>query len=320
MAQIFSRTLQYGRQELRHMKRLLILYILLFAAISAAQDRIVFERKGESTTDIFLMNADGTWQRNLTNGLMGEMNEEPAISPDGKSMLFVTNRRVGIGAEIFVMDIASRSARLLPIPSFVLEHSPAWSPDGQMIAFSSCGNGFTNCDMYTARIDGIGGVTELANSAADDDRPRFSPDGSKVVFITNRNASGYEIYVCNSNGSNPQRLTTNNIDDLWPSWSPDGSQIIFSSLRDGEVSELYVMNADGSNPTRLTHNSQNSNYQPVFSTNGRRVAWETVFGANYQIVEAALENIDQPRRLTNNNVNDLVPDYGFITRKVSRFN
>lgn len=300
--------------------RQIILFIFVCVATASAQDRIVFERIGQSATDIFLTNVDGSWERNLTNGSAEQRNEEPAISPDGKSILFVTNRRVGLGGEIFVMDIASRSAHPLPesIPNYPGAHSPSWSRDGQMIAFSTCDSSSTNCDMYTARIDGIGGVTELANSAADDDSPRFSPDGSKVVFVTNRHGSGYEIYVCNSDGSSPHRLTTNNVDDVLPHWSPDGSQIIFASLRDGPVFELYMMAADGSNATRLTHSSVGNNYGAVFSSNGRRVTWMRRFGSTYEIVEAALENMDQPRRLTNNNLNDIAPDYGFVTRKVGR--
>lgn len=296
----------------------LLLLFLLFPGY--AQDRIVFQRSGQLAIDIFLMNADGTWQKNLTNGAIDERNGEPAISPDGKSVLFVTNRN-GLGSQIFVMDLVSRHARSIA-EWFTLEHSPAWSPDGQTFAFSSCGNNYYPCDIYTARIDGVGGYTELpTNTKADDDNPHFSPDGSKILFVTNRNGSGYEIYVCDSNGSNLRRLTTNNVDDLAPQWSPDGSRIIFASQQAGLVTELYVMNADGSNVVRLTHSQGNGqdNYSPAFSSDGRRVVWERKFGSNYEIVEASLEDMDQPRRLTNNVVSDIAPDYGFITRKVGRF-
>lgn len=297
------------------MKALFLIFVVTLS--SSAQNRIVFERVGQTTTDIFLTSVDGTRQQNLTNSSLDEHNRKPAISPDGKSMLFVTNRRLHVGSEIFVMDLASRNVRQVTEGFPFVEHSPDWSPDGQMVAFSRCNPDFTICDIFKARLDGIGGAIPLANSSADDDSPHFSPDGSKVVFTSNRNGS-YEIYVCESNGSNPTRLTTDSVLAAWPSWSPDGTKIIFTGTRHGPIYELYIMNADGSNLVRLTHSQGNGmhNLEAEFSSDGRRVVWARSFELSYEIVEAPLEAMDQPNRLTLNKVHDRGPDYGFVTRKV----
>jgi Tol biopolymer transport system component len=87
-------------------------------------------------------------------------------------------------------------------------------------------------------------VTRLTNNLASDEFPRWSPDGEKITFQSNRDGN-FEIYVMNAaDGGNPTRLTNNNAIDGSPSWSPDGEKITFGSQRDGNP-EIYVMNADG---------------------------------------------------------------------------
>jgi Tol biopolymer transport system component len=92
----------------------------------------------------------------------------------------------------------------------------------------------------------------LTDNPAWDLEPYWSPDGSRIVFTSNRDGN-YEIYVMDADGSNQQRLTDNPARDSHPSWSPDGSRIAFHSNRDGNM-EIYMMDADGSNQQRLTYN------------------------------------------------------------------
>ena len=80
---------------------------------------------------------------------------------------------------------------------------------------------------------------------------------------------GEEIYVLDSDGSTPRRLTTDG--GRSPSWSPDGQHIAFESSRDGD-GEIYVMGSDGSNLRNLTHNSARDGY-PTWSPDGRHIAF-----------------------------------------------
>ena len=75
----------------------------------------------------------------------------------------------------------------------------------------------------------------------------------KIAFESNRDGN-YEIYVMNSDGTAPTRLTNNAAWDQFPSFSADGSKIVFSSSRDGN-DEIYVMNSDGSGQTNITNNA-----------------------------------------------------------------
>jgi len=94
------------------------------------------------------------------------------------------------------------------------------------------------------RSDGAG-QTRLTNNAADDYAPSWSPDGSRLVFSSNRDGD-YEIYSISADGGAPTKLTNNTgFDDIEPAWSPDMQKVVFSTDRRGQF-ELFVMNADGS--------------------------------------------------------------------------
>jgi Tol biopolymer transport system component len=100
------------------------------------------------------------------------------------------------------------------------------------------------------------GQTRLTNTAASDWDPAMSPDGSKIVFVSDRDGGKSAIYVMDVNASDQRSLSTADANDWSPVFSPDGSKIAFVSDRDGN-SEIYTMNADGSSLARLTNDSSN---------------------------------------------------------------
>src|SRR5438552_14871525 len=84
-----------------------------------------------------------------------------------------------------------------------------------------------------------------------DSYPMLSPDGSKIVFESNRSGSA-EIYVINTGGKGLVQLTSNKASNHSPIWSPDGTKILFASEGDHQW-DVYLMNADGSEQKRLTN-------------------------------------------------------------------
>ena len=113
---------------------------------------------------------------------------------------------------------------------------PAWSPDGQQIAFSSSRDG--NHEIYVMEKDGSN-PRRLTNSKRNHKSPAWSPNGRHIAFSSDR-AGNYDIYVMAADGSSPRRLTNHEKGDVQPAWSSDGQHIAFSSGRDGKT-EIYVV-------------------------------------------------------------------------------
>ena len=91
----------------------------------------------------------------------------------------------------------------------------------------------------------------LAAASGSSGSPAWSPDGTRIVFSSDRSDGNLEIYVMDADGSNVTRLTYDAAADREPVWSPDGTAILFYSDRNGDF-EVFVMNADGSDQTPLT--------------------------------------------------------------------
>ncbi len=94
---------------------------------------------------------------------------------------------------------------------------------------------------------------------------------AKIAFVSDRDGHSREIYVMDTDGNNPQRLTDSPEHKWFPSWSPDGEHIVFASERDGNL-EIYLMDADGENPRRLT-NHPDRDFSPSWSPDGKRIAF-----------------------------------------------
>ena len=214
--------------------------------------------------EIYVMDADGGNQQNLTNDPNSDVS--PSWSPDGKRIVFASDREGN--HEIYVMDADGNNQQRLTDNDFY-DSAPSWSSDGERIAFVSERDGHfigefgLSSEIYVMDADGKN-TRRLTNNRKIDWSPSWSPDGKWIAFSADRKGDdvNYEIYVMDADGENTRRLTNNRVDDASPSWSSDGKRIVFSSQRDGHVHpilgwptfEIYVMDADGGNPQNLTNN------------------------------------------------------------------
>jgi TolB protein len=101
--------------------------------------------------------------------------------------------------------------------------------------------------------------------------PVWSPDGTRIAYISQLEDYNYEIYVMNADGTGKTRLTNNPAFDIDPAWSPDGTQIAFVSDRD-ERDNIYVMNSNGYNVRRLTNRGKASS-APAWSPDGTKIVF-----------------------------------------------
>ena len=181
------------------------------------------------------------------------------------------------------------------------DYTPAWSPDGTKILFSSFRGGM---DIYQVMRDGSD-LHRLTSASLWDWFPSFSPDGTKVVFSTNRDGNG-ELYVMDADGSNEVRLTDHQEDDGAGTFSPDGTRIVFDSDRDGNR-EVYVIDADGSNPVRLTNNPANDGHA-TWSPDGTKILFFSNRDGNNEIYVMNADG-SNPVNLTQHAADDSDPDF-----------
>lgn len=215
---------------------------------------------------------------------------------NGKGQIaFVTNVN-GKNNQIYIMNGNSRNITRLMTP-FDDISSPAWSPDGQKIAFFV----YPKWEIYVINADGSNLVRLTGGS-----HPTWSPDGKQISFNSGQGSS--QIFVINVDGSNLKPLTDGQYIDFSPSWSPNGKEIAFYSHREG-TTHIYVMNADGSGLRKLTNDSSDD-YSPHWSPDGTRIVFVRDQGHNEQ-AEIYVMNADGGGviRLTNNRVYDNYPSW-----------
>ena len=226
------------------------------------------------------MTPDGEQIRQLTDE--PKYDGEPAWSPDGKRITFVSYRdlkqipeRGVIRGEIYVMDADGTNPINLTRSAEKAEGVSTWSPDGKQIAFTSAelfnGHTLVNSDIFVMDVAG-GDPINLTNHDALDQTPDWSSDGLRIAFSSLRDGN-WEIYVMNADGTNPINITNHPARDGRQDWSPDGNQIAFTSDRDGNI-EIYVMNADGTNPINITNHLAEDN-NASWSPDGTRIAFDS---------------------------------------------
>jgi Tol biopolymer transport system component len=145
---------------------------------------------------------------------------------------------------------------------------PAWSPDGERLAFSSRRSG--SFDIYSMSADGTD-LRRLTTTKRDQDlNPTWSPDGRSIAF--QRGQPG-RIFVMKADGSGARQVTDDLAEESEPAWSPDGSWIVYSRRTPGTtVRELWLVRPDGSERHKLT-SFGSAVYDPAWSPDSTRIVF-----------------------------------------------
>jgi len=245
---------------------------------------------------VFVANPDGSATRQITHPPTLASDVKPDWSPNGRRIAFLRSAVNGCGAGCETREInvvssdGSTVTRLAYDPpgkgctkneqpaGGVCRGFPAWSPDGTRLVFD-CGGAI--CVMNQ---DGSN-VRRLPQDAAgvEDHDPQWSPNGRRIAFgrgLGDQRA----IYLMNSDGSNPRRVTPWSLRGGQPDWSPDGKRLVFYSNRDGPTyvsANLYTIRPDGTHLTQLTraHGGRVQHLSATFSPDGKWIAFSRTPGS-----------------------------------------
>ena len=256
------------------------------AAFPGQNGRIVFSSDRDGDFDLYTIRPDGSGLRQLTDAPGSD--SRPEWSPDGTKIAFDSDR--GGDYDIYVMDIATGEVSQLTNdddpsipPAFEADQSPAFSPDGTRIAFSSNRDTW-EAEAYTERIfvtkaDGSEPETRLTEGYSHFQSDiSWSPDGTRLLLETGYDGR-YDLGILNADGSGQERLTnTPEVNEKAPDWSPSGRKIVFT--KDTEDTDRYIprdvwkMGPDGSGQQRLTNTPKVNETAPDWSPDGRLIAFE----------------------------------------------
>lgn len=202
-----------------------------------------------------------------TGAIIGTLSFRPDWSPDGHNIVYVSNRTGDYN--VFFSRLSdsltgdSSATRLTSAADSIGFYCfPSFAPDGSKIVYTSSRTGRE--EIFTMNTDGSEKfqVTNLGGSIKR--RPRYSPNGQKILFTTNAWVHGndsLQVFSINPDGTGLDTITSsgNNYD---AAWSPDGQSIIYAKRLSPTKSYLYISNTDGSNESQLVNDSKS--YYPIW--------------------------------------------------------
>jgi WD40 repeat protein len=215
-------------------------------------EKIVFVSTRDGNAEIYTMRSDGTEITRISHDPADDL--DPAFSPDGKSIIFSSNRDGNY--EIYVQSLENDEIKRMTENNSE-ERYPDWSAKDDLILYQSIEYG--SAAIYTMEISS-GESTKISPRILpfEDSRPRFSRDGSRIVYTAgnNINQTGIMIYELATALSidvviKPFYASNENGINLFPTFSNDGRQIAFSSHRDGQT-DIYIISSDGKSIFRVT--------------------------------------------------------------------
>ncbi len=196
--------------------------------------------------------------------------------------------------EIFSMNADGSAVRQLTA-GLGNRSNPAFSPDGQKIAFELHPD---DCASVIVVMNADGSdETNLTDPNPDgcepDYEPAWAPDGQKLAFSSRRDGNDFEIFVVNADGSGLSQVTDDADEDFGSSFSPDGAQIAFSTPGDAGTYAIHTIGVDGQGQQQLTSPSPDgTDDQPDWSPDGQRVAFRG-YDESSEIVTVGADGSDR---------------------------
>jgi len=233
-----------------------------------AETKIFYIHAAGGNKEIWQMDYDGANQHAVTH--LGTISLSPRISPDNSRLAFASLGKNGFQIRMYSL-LLNRTVAFPEVGGTNI--SPAWSPDGRQVAYSSSRTG--DPEIWVSDPSGAD-ARRVTSFRGPDASPVFNPkSGAQIAWISGRTGLP-QLYIMNSDGSNVQPMTDGGYATS-PSWSPNGQAIAFAWNRKygpgapgGQ--DIYVMEVATKKWIQLTHDSGTCDF-PSWSPDGRHIVY-----------------------------------------------
>ena len=228
---------------------------------------------------VWVANSDLSGARKLTRGR--SVGGWAVWSPNGRRLAFQSdfqgsqaNRTPKHSTNLFVMNPDGSGVKRLT-DSRGVSGDAAWSPSGRRIAFDSDrGSRRRFSAIYVMQANGrkLRRVTKPRHPFSDY-KPRFSPDGTHLVFTRTRGTADFgpaALFTVRLDGSGLRQLTPYALHADDSDWSPDGKRIVFEGYPNGPYGDIYTVSATGGAHINITHDTTGQ-ADPVWSPDGQKI-------------------------------------------------
>ncbi len=272
-----------GRHRVHRLSDALLRAVM--GQVGVAATTLVFVKDG----GIWRVDADGFGAAPLRTA--GAPALSPALSPDGRRLAYTAFVRSG--QPLVVQDLASGRRDIVPGTEEGLNITPSWSPDGRRLAFARGTDAGT--DIYLSPMaDGwpvpLAPMQRLTvGRFADNLSPTWSPDGSRLAFISNR-AGTPQLYVMNADGTGQEVMARFDFGATGPTnapaWSPDGQFVAFHRDVAG-APQIFVYEVATRAQRQLTGAGRNED--PAWAGDSRHLAFVSSRGGARELWVVDLE-------------------------------
>ena len=315
---------------MKRVKWILLAVVLVIVVIAVGVGIFVYQRLNEDVIELepmdgdlaFVSDRDGSWDifvvdpdgnlRNVTAQGEGDdylfnftFSSEMIYFYTNRSDEFTPARVKPEGGEVQVMNWFEAGAKTLADGH--LDVDPNWAPDAQRIAWVKT-RGLTN-DICLASVADVNDFDCLTEKSGANNMLAWSPDGSRIVFVSDR-TSKHSVFVVDVESGEQTQLSHDEGWDFQPVWSLDGAQILYLSNREddslvkGEF-DMYVVAPDGTGEVQ-SFDGGTFKGDPTYSPSGTQVAYMSNEDGAWHIyvMDADGSNI---RRITEGESNNLYP-------------
>jgi dipeptidyl aminopeptidase/acylaminoacyl peptidase len=199
-----------------------------------------------------------------------------AAYPGANGELALTSTQDGGARHIFAAT-GTGIVDLTGVTSPAVDVQPKFSPDGREILFTRSGPGLPNTELFVMGANGSQ-ATQLTRTPTGNSDATWSPDGTEIAFVSERDNEVPNIYIMRADGTGVRQITHDTAGKSELAWSPRGDRIAFVRVpAGGGDREIYSVKTDGSGLTDLSNDPNSYDVDPAWSPDGTRLAYSGPF-------------------------------------------